>query len=157
MIVLGVDRQDLASAPQLSVAIPAVRGCASLVFERRGSRTVLARSRIESPMTVIRPFPLPDGRLVVQLITLGPGLCGGDTLEVDVTAGGGAKVIVTTTARVYARTGVEMEAMVGCAAGALCVYDMVKGIERGVVVERIELLEKSGGRSGTWRRDDDHD
>jgi len=53
---------------------------------------------------------------------------------------------------VLARTGVEMEAMVGCAAGALCVYDMVKGMERGVVLERIELLEKRGGRSGTWRR-----
>jgi cyclic pyranopterin monophosphate synthase len=72
-------------------------------------------------------------------------------IDVDPAAG---TVIVTTTARVRARTGVEMEAMVGCAAGALCVYDMVKGIERGVTVERVELLEKSGGRSGTWRRDE---
>ena len=72
-------------------------------------------------------------------------------VDVDVDAAAGT-VIVTTTARVYARTGVEMEAMVGCAAGALCVYDMVKGIERGVVLERVELLEKRGGRSGTWRR-----
>jgi len=46
-----------------------------------------------------------------------------------------------------------MEAMVGASAGALCVYDMVKGIERGVVIERVELLEKRGGRSGLWRRD----
>jgi cyclic pyranopterin phosphate synthase len=45
--------------------------------------------------------------------------------------------------------------MVGCAAGALCVYDMVKGLERGVVLERVELLEKHGGRSGTWRRYDE--
>ena len=72
-------------------------------------------------------------------------------VEVDAAAG---TVSVTTTARVHARTGVEMEAMVGCAAGALCVYDMVKGIERGVAIERIELLEKHGGRSGTWRRND---
>jgi cyclic pyranopterin phosphate synthase len=72
-------------------------------------------------------------------------------IEVDPPAG---TVTITTTAHVFARTGVEMEAMVGAAAGALCVYDMVKGLERGVVVERIELLEKSGGRSGTWRRDD---
>jgi cyclic pyranopterin phosphate synthase len=72
-------------------------------------------------------------------------------IDVDVEAG---TVIVTVTARVHARTGVEMEAMVGCAAGALCVYDMVKGVERGVVVERVELLYKSGGRSGTWRRDE---
>ncbi len=72
-------------------------------------------------------------------------------IDIDVDAG---TVIVTATARVYARTGVEMEAMVGCAAGALCVYDMVKGFERGVVLERVELLSKSGGRTGTWRRDE---
>jgi urease accessory protein len=76
----------------------AVRGCADLVFTRRGSRTVLAHSRMEAPMTVIRPFELPDGRLVVQLITLGPGLCGGDAMRVDVTAEDGARVVVTTTA-----------------------------------------------------------
>ncbi|CAA9521794.1 MAG: Cyclic pyranopterin monophosphate synthase accessory protein [uncultured Solirubrobacteraceae bacterium] len=74
-------------------------------------------------------------------------------VDIDVDADAGT-VIVTATARVHARTGVEMEAMVGCAAGALCVYDMVKGIERGVVIERVELLAKSGGRSGTWRRDE---
>lgn len=77
----------------------------------------------------------------------------GVDVDIDVDAEAGT-VIVTTTARVYARTGVEMEAMVGCAAGALCVYDMVKGIERGVVIEQVELLSKSGGRSGTWRRDE---
>ena len=71
-------------------------------------------------------------------------------IEVDADAG---EVTVTTSAHVSAQTGVEMEAMVGCAAGALCVYDMVKGIERGVVIERIELLEKRGGRSGVWKRD----
>lgn len=75
-----------------------VRGGADLVFERRGSRTVLAQARIEAPMTVIRPFELPDGRLVVQLITLGPGLCGGDAIHIHVTAGDGARVVVTTTA-----------------------------------------------------------
>lgn len=74
-------------------------------------------------------------------------------VEIDVDADAGT-VIVTTTAHVHARTGVEMEAMVGCAAGALCVYDMVKGLERGVAIERVELLAKSGGRSGTWRRDE---
>lgn len=78
------------------------------------------------------------------------GLDGVDVdIEIDAEAG---IVSVTTTARVHARTGVEMEAMVGCAAGALCVYDMVKGMERGVVLERIELLEKQGGRTGSWRR-----
>jgi cyclic pyranopterin monophosphate synthase len=77
----------------------------------------------------------------------------GVDVDIDVDADAGT-VIVTVTTHVYARTGVEMEAMVACAAGALTIYDMVKGIERGVVVERIELLSKSGGRSGTWRRDE---
>ena len=63
-------------------------------------------------------------------------------------------VILTAEARTVGRTGVEMEAMTACAVAALTVYDMVKGIERGVAIERIELLEKAGGRSGVWRRDD---
>jgi cyclic pyranopterin phosphate synthase len=49
------------------------------------------------------------------------------------------------------RTGVEMEAMTACAVAALTVYDMVKGLERGVEIEQIVLLEKTGGRSD-WRR-----
>jgi cyclic pyranopterin phosphate synthase len=45
-----------------------------------------------------------------------------------------------------------MEAMTACAVAALTVYDMVKGVERGVSIERVELVAKSGGRSGEWRR-----
>ena len=45
-----------------------------------------------------------------------------------------------------------MEAMVGAAAAALTVYDMVKGVERGVEIGAVRLLEKRGGRSGVWRR-----
>jgi cyclic pyranopterin phosphate synthase len=71
--------------------------------------------------------------------------------EVDADAG---TVTLTAEARVTARTGVEMEAMTAAAVAALTVYDMVKGLERGVVVEEVALLEKSGGRSGAWRRGD---
>ena len=60
---------------------------------------------------------------------------------------------VEAEARVTARTGAELEAMTACAVAALTVYDMVKGIERGAEIESIRLLEKSGGRSGHWRRD----
>jgi cyclic pyranopterin phosphate synthase len=49
--------------------------------------------------------------------------------------------------RTVGRTGVEMEAMCACAVAALTVYDMVKGIERGVEIEQVVLLEKRGGRS----------
>jgi cyclic pyranopterin phosphate synthase len=61
-------------------------------------------------------------------------------------------VTLTATATVTAKTGVEMEAMTAAAVAALTVYDMVKGLERGVAIQQVELLEKSGGRSGTWRR-----
>lgn len=63
----------------------------------------------------------------------------------------GATITVTADAR--DRTGVEMEAMVGASVGALALYDMVKGIERGVTIERVVLLEKQGGRSGHWTRE----
>ena len=53
-----------------------------------------------------------------------------------------------------APTGVEMEAMTGAALAALCAYDMVKGLDKGCAIESLELLEKRGGRSGTWRRAD---
>lgn len=68
-------------------------------------------------------------------------------LAVDETAGA---VTIEAEVRTTGPTGVEMEALTACSVAALTIYDMVKGIERGVVVERIELLEKSGGRHD-WR------
>jgi urease accessory protein len=83
----------------VAIAVPSrVEGRAELTFVSRGGRTVLARSRVTAPMTLVRPFPLPDGRQLVQLITLGPGFCGGDTVHVRLTADEGAGVVVTTTA-----------------------------------------------------------
>jgi cyclic pyranopterin phosphate synthase len=61
-------------------------------------------------------------------------------------------VTLTATAAVTARTGVEMEAMTAAAVAALTVYDMVKGLQRDVRIEAVELLSKSGGRSGDWTR-----
>jgi cyclic pyranopterin monophosphate synthase len=61
---------------------------------------------------------------------------------------------IEASARVRARTGVEMEALTAVSIAALTVYDMCKAIDRTMTVERIRLEEKSGGRSGTFRRDD---
>jgi cyclic pyranopterin monophosphate synthase len=74
-------------------------------------------------------------------------------LELQTDPDGGV-ITVTAEARTVARTGVEMEAMTACAVASLTVYDMVKGMERGVTLERIALLSKSGGRH-EWRRDAD--
>ena len=62
-------------------------------------------------------------------------------------------VELTSEVRAVDRTGVEMEAMTACAVAALTVYDMVKAIERGVEIEHVVLLEKTGGRSD-WRREE---
>jgi cyclic pyranopterin monophosphate synthase len=56
-------------------------------------------------------------------------------------------------ARTTGPTGVEMEALTAASVAALTVYDMVKGVERGAEIASVTLLEKSGGRSGAWRRD----
>jgi cyclic pyranopterin monophosphate synthase len=61
-------------------------------------------------------------------------------------------VELVATAAVHGRTGVEMEAMTAAAVAALTVYDMVKGLDRSAAIERVELVAKSGGRSGDWRR-----
>lgn len=70
--------------------------------------------------------------------------------RVDVDEG---TVELVAEARCNGATGVEMEAMSACAVAALTVYDMAKGLERGMTIEQVGLLEKSGGRSGHWRRD----
>jgi cyclic pyranopterin phosphate synthase len=62
------------------------------------------------------------------------------------------RIVLTAEARTTGPTGVEMEAMTAAGVAALTVYDMVKGIERGAEIAEVVLLEKSGGRSGPWRR-----
>lgn len=62
-------------------------------------------------------------------------------------------VRIETAARVTGQTGVEMEALTAAAVAGLTLIDMVKGVERGVFIEGVRLLSKSGGKSGDWRRE----
>jgi len=68
-----------------------------------------------------------------------------DITEID----GGARI--EATVKTTGQTGVEMEAMTAVSVAALTIYDMVKGIEKGVQVGSIRLVHKAGGRSGEWR------
>ena len=63
-------------------------------------------------------------------------------------------ITVNATVKVTGQTGVEMEALTAVAVAALTVYDMCKARDRSMTVESLGLYEKSGGRSGDWRRDD---
>jgi cyclic pyranopterin phosphate synthase len=80
------------------------------------------------------PLPLEHVRVTAKLDSRLPG------------------VRVRAEARIEAKTGVEMEALTACAVALLVVYDMVKAADRGMVIGDVRLLEKSGGRSGVWKR-----
>ena len=72
-------------------------------------------------------------------------------VEIDIAAEG-TTLVILATAETSDRTGVEMEAMTAASVAALTLYDMAKGIDRLMRVTAIELLEKSGGKSGDFRR-----
>lgn len=77
-----------------------------------------------------------------------------DRVDVELTPDRGAGTVkIRAEARATARTGVEMEALTAATVAALTLYDMAKALQRDIVIERVELLEKSGGRSGEYRRD----
>lgn len=95
---------------------------------------VMAGKRTSELIPLCHPIPLTD--LLVQVVP-------------DRAAGG---VRIRSEAATVASTGVEMEALTAASVAALTVYDMVKGVERGVEVRSIRLVSKSGGRSGEWVR-----
>ena len=72
-------------------------------------------------------------------------------VEATVDAAAGTITLVAE-ARTQAQTGVEMEALTAASVAALTVYDMVKGLEKGVEIAEVVLLRKTGGRSGDWQR-----
>jgi cyclic pyranopterin phosphate synthase len=62
----------------------------------------------------------------------------------------GDTLVIECSARTAAQTGVEMEAMTAAAVAALTVYDMTKGLDKGIEIESVRLLQKTGGKSGDW-------
>ena len=73
-------------------------------------------------------------------------------ISLDLTSDGAR---IETTARTVAETGVEMEALVAASVAALTLYDMCKGVDKSVEIGPVRLLEKTGGKSGDWRRGPD--
>jgi cyclic pyranopterin phosphate synthase len=64
----------------------------------------------------------------------------------------GGTIEVRSIVRCDGKTGVEMEAMTACAVASLTIYDMCKSAEKGITIESLQLVRKSGGKSGTWER-----
>jgi cyclic pyranopterin phosphate synthase len=123
---------------------------------RMSPQTIAALERGDAPkgdvLGAARLAGIQAAKRTAELIPLAhPLALSFADVQASIDAVGGA-VRIRAEARAVGRTGVEMEAMTAAAVAALTVYDMVKGLERGVRIEHVELLEKSGGRSGTWRR-----
>lgn len=74
-------------------------------------------------------------------------------VDVSVEPEGDRSVRIEATVRAVDRTGVEMEALVAASAAALTVYDMCKAVDRGMTIEDVALLEKHGGKTGSWVRE----
>jgi cyclic pyranopterin phosphate synthase len=94
---------------------------------------IMAAKRAHELIPLCHPLPISAVRLD---LTLEDGLPG---------------IRVEATVRTFGRTGVEMEALTAVTVACLTVYDMVKAADRGMIIEGVRLLEKSGGKSGTWK------
>ncbi len=80
-----------------------------------------------------------------------------DGIEIDLVPDPeGSRVQIEARVSVHARTGAEMEALVAVAAAGLTIYDMCKAIDRGICIEDVRLMRKSGGKSGDWTRSDEN-
>jgi cyclic pyranopterin phosphate synthase len=77
-----------------------------------------------------------------------------DWVHVDIAPRGDAELLITVTAQATARTGVEMEAMMGASVAGLTLYDMAKSADKSITIGPIRLESKSGGKSGDFRRPD---
>ena len=64
----------------------------------------------------------------------------------------GGTIEVRAIVKCEGKTGVEMEALTGCTIAALTIYDMCKSVEKGITIDGVQLVRKSGGKSGVWER-----
>lgn len=99
---------------------------------------ILGAKRTAELIPLCHPLPISDVRVDFEWI--------------DAEDDTGALLRIAAAVKVSARTGVEMEALTAVSIAALTVYDMVKSLDRRVTIGGIRLLEKSGGKSGDWRR-----
>ncbi len=167
------DDKSPAAVPEAALTHLDARGEARMVNVSGKDRTVREATAeafvacAPATLSLVRDGRVPKGD--VQAVARVAGICGAKRTpeliplchpvaltSVDVAVAvedGGLRV--TATARAADRTGVEMEALTAATTAALTIYDMLKAVERGVQIRAVRLLCKSGGRSGTWVREDD--
>lgn len=139
-----------AKQPARRVAVAEAR----VVFPAAVLEQVLAGRGPKGPvLEVARVAGIQGAKRTADLIPMCHPL-GLDLVEVEFEVEGPETLGIRCTAVTTARTGVEMEALTGASLAALTVYDMTKALEKGIRIEGLRLLEKSGGRSGHWAAPD---
>ncbi len=124
---------------------------ASVLFPRGLLRGLLARGGPKGPIEeVARAAGILAAKRTADLIPMCHTLAL-DAVEIEFAARAGGRLEIRCAARCRSATGVEMEALTGAAIAALTVYDMTKALDPAIRIERIELLEKHGGKHGPWR------
>ena len=143
MVPVGEKPATARRAVAMGVVKMRAETAARLVRRDTPKGEVLATARIAGIMAAKRT---PDLIPLCHAVALT-----GVTVEIEVDAPG-ARVIVTATADAHDRTGVEMEALVAVSTACLTIYDMLKGMDREMIIGDVKLLEKSGGRTGHYQR-----
>ena len=124
---------EITVAPATLKLIAAIHAPKGDVFAAARIAAILAAKRTHELIPLCHPLPI-------------------DAVEISITARPPDRIAIEAAVTVQARTGVEMEALTAAAVAALTIYDMCKAIDRGMVIGPIQLLEKTGGRSGKWTR-----
>ncbi len=145
MVDVG-DKDETERVARAEAAVVMAPGTLALIVDETAPKgDVLAAARLAGIMAAKRTHELIPLCHQLNLTRVG----------VEIEADDGLPGLrITTEARLRGRTGVEMEALVAASTAALTVYDMCKAVDRGMEITGVRLLEKSGGRSGHWTREE---
>jgi cyclic pyranopterin phosphate synthase len=137
------------------VTVRAATACGSVVMAPETMKLIVAGEvKKGDVLSVARLAGIMGAKKTPELIPLCHPLVL-DAIDVKLTVDPARNAVdITATCRLSGRTGVEMEAMTAVAVAALTVYDMCKAVDRSMRLGDIRLIEKSGGRSGTFKADD---
>jgi cyclic pyranopterin phosphate synthase len=134
--------------PTLRRAVASARVCLGAdVFERL-SRGALAKG---DALAAARIAGIQAAKRTAELIPLCHGLAP-EHVDVSIELRPPAEALIRAEARVEAKTGVEMEALVAVSVAALTLYDMCKAVSKDITIGPVQLEEKTGGKSGEWKR-----
>jgi cyclic pyranopterin phosphate synthase len=145
------DRKGRIRMVDVSRKPPTVRRAVASVLVKMTPRTrrALKRNPKGDPLEVARVAGIAAAKRTAELIPLcHPLLLSHIDVRADLCKDG---VSIVSTIRSTGPTGVEMEALTAAGVAALTIYDMCKALERGIEITRLRLLEKRGGKSGTYR------